>query len=236
MKKAVVYTAIFGKYDNLVTPKVKPDGFDFICFTDQDLQSDVWKIKKVLPIYKDNTRTARKYKILPHRYLPEYDISIWVDGNQNIVGNVSEMLDVYLINSNMAVYDHMSCWDKRDCIYKEADAIFQLGRKNMNRTPERGTKNFKDNPNIIKQQIEKYKSEGFPNDFGLIVSGVIFRKHNNPDIVKCMEDWWVELKYGSKRDQLSFNYCTWKNNTNFNWIRQDIRDDGYFLEVRHTKK
>jgi len=234
--KIAVYTSIIGKYDNLVTPKVKPDGFDFICFTDQDLQSDVWKIKKVLPIYKDNTRTARKYKILPHRYLPEYDISIWVDGNENIVGNVSEMLDVYLINSNMAVYDHMSCWDKRNCIYKEADAIFQLGRKNMDRTPERGTKNFKDNPNIIKQQIEKYKSEGFPKDFGLIVSGVIFRKHNNPDIVKCMEDWWVELKYGSKRDQLSFNYCTWKNNTNFNWIRQDIRDDGYFLEVRHTKK
>ena len=160
--------------------------------------------------------------------MPEYDISIWVDGNQTIVGNVSEMLDMYLINSNMAVYDHMSCWDKRDCIYKEADAIFALG--NIDNT------NWKDNPYIIKKQVEGYQIDGYPTNNGLIVSGVIFRKHNNSDIIKCMEDWWVELKHGSKRDQLSFNYCTWKNNTNFNWIRQDIRDDGYFLEVRHTKK
>jgi hypothetical protein len=27
-----------------------------------------------------------------------------------------------------------------------------------------------------------------------------------------MEDWWIELKYGSKRDQLSFPYVAWKNN------------------------
>ena len=49
-----------------------------------------------------------------------------------------------------------------------------------------------------------------------------------------MELWWEELKYGSKRDQLSFNYASWKTNTQFNWINQDIRDDGYVLEVKHS--
>ena len=32
--KKVIYTAIFGDYDNLVEPYYIPDGFDFICFTD----------------------------------------------------------------------------------------------------------------------------------------------------------------------------------------------------------
>jgi hypothetical protein len=50
-----------------------------------------------------------------------------------------------------------------------------------------------------------------------------------------MEHWWEELKRGSKRDQLSFNYSTWKTQTEFNWINQDIRNDGYVLEVKHNK-
>ena len=69
----------------------------------------------------------------------------------------------------MAVYNHMSCWDKRNCIYDEAKAIFYLGNKNNN---------WKDNPKIIENQINKYFKEGYPPNNGLIVSGVMFRKHN----------------------------------------------------------
>tara|TARA_B100001059_G_scaffold218680_1_gene239100 strand:- start:16203 stop:16895 length:693 start_codon:yes stop_codon:yes gene_type:complete len=228
MNKKVIYTSIIGKYDSLTEPKYIPKGYDFICFTDQDIDNpnSIWEIRKVLPLYKDNTRTARKYKILPHRFLPEYDLSIWVDGNEIIVGNVDKLQEEYLSNKNMAVYNHMSCWDKRNCIYDEAKAIFYLGNKNNN---------WKDNPKIIENQMNKYFKEGYPPNNGLIVSGVMFRKHNKKDIIDCMELWWEELKYGSKRDQLSFNYTSWKCGTSFNWINQDIRDDGYVLEVKHNK-
>jgi hypothetical protein len=43
-----------------------------------------------------------------------------------------------------------------------------------------------------------------------------------------MEDWWTEIKYGSRRDQLSFNYVAWKNNLKFNYIEGDSRDNKYF--------
>ena len=227
--RKVIYTAIIGNYDNLEEPQFIPEGYDFICFTDQKIQkpNSIWKIKQVLPLYKDNTRTARKYKILPHRFLPEYDISIWVDGNELVVGDVDKLQKRYLNDKNMAVYNHMSCWDKRDCIYQEAQAIFNLGNKDSN--------NWKDNPNTINKQINRYFEEGYPSNNGLIVSGVMFRKHNNKDIINAMEFWWKELKLGSKRDQLSFDYSMWKTNTLFNWINQDIRDDGYVLEVKHNK-
>ena len=223
--RVVVYTAIIGGYDTLTEPLVTPDGVDFICFTDRDIKSDVWEIRKVLPLYEDNTRTARKYKILPHRFLSQYDISIWVDGNETVVGDVNKLLEKFLTDKNMAVYNHMSCWDKRDCVYKEAHAIFDLGNNNNN---------WKDSPSIIQKQIKRYADDGYPLNNGLIVSGVVLRKHNEGDIIKCMERWWEELKYGSKRDQLSFNYSAWKCNTRFNWINQDIRNDGYVLEVKHN--
>ena len=227
--KKVIYTSIIGKYDELVEPKYVPKGYDFICFTDIDgiPQDTIWDIRKVIPLYEDNTRTARKYKILPHRFLPEYDISIWVDGNEIVVGDVDKMVDKYLTNNDMAVYNHMSCWDKRNCIYDEAKAIFSLGNADSN--------NWKDNPQIISNQMNRYIKDNYPPNNGLIVSGVMLRKHNSPQVIKCMEHWWKELKKGSKRDQLSFNYSTWKTQTEFNWIDQDIRNDGYVLEVKHNK-
>jgi len=225
--KKVIYTTIIGKYDILEEPSFIPKGYDFICFTDQKINkpNSIWKIRQVLPLYKDNTRTARKYKILPHRFLPEYDISIWTDGNELVVGDINKLQEKYLKDKNMAIYNHMSCWDKRDCVYEEAKAIFNLGNQNNN---------WKDDPSIITKQMERYVNEQYPPNNGLIVSGVMFRKHNKKDVINCMETWWTELKYGSRRDQLSFNYAAWKCNTQFNWINQDIRDDGYVLEVKHN--
>ena len=225
--KKVIYTTIIGKYDILEEPSFIPEGYDFICFTDQKINkpNSIWEIRQVLPLYEDNTRTARKYKILPHRFLPEYDISIWTDGNELVVGDINKLQEKYLKDKNMAIYNHMSCWDKRDCVYEEAKAIFNLGNQNNN---------WKDDPSIITKQMERYVNEQYPPNNGLIVSGVMFRKHNKKDVIDCMETWWTELKYGSRRDQLSFNYAAWKCNTQFNWINQDIRDDGYVLEVKHN--
>ena len=47
MNKNVIFTAIFGDYDHLEKPKFIPDGFDFICFTDTNIQSDFWDDRQV---------------------------------------------------------------------------------------------------------------------------------------------------------------------------------------------
>ena len=72
----------------------------------------------------------------------------------------------------------------------------------------------------------------------MIVSGVLIRRHNESDVIETMELWWEELKYNSKRDQLSFNYSAWKTNLKFNYIDGDIRDNKYFylLSHNHQKK
>jgi hypothetical protein len=217
MSKRIVYTSVFGEYDKIT--EQSSDGWDWKCFSEENSIS----------IYEDNNRNAKRFKVLPHRYLQDYEYSIFVDGNMTVKGNVDELVDKYLSDSNVAFFSHNNNkLDFRNCAYEEAQTIFNLGEKNSNISPERGILNYKDNPYIIQKQMEKYSMLGFPKDNGLITGMVILRRHNERDCIKTMEDWWKEIKYGSKRDQLSFNYCAWKNDLKFNYMEGDSRDNEYF--------
>jgi len=237
MNTKVIYTAIIGGYDDLIEPDYKPEGWDFVCFTDRDLKSDTWEIRKTLPLYTDNTRTARKHKLLPHRLFPNHEYSLWVDGNIKVRDDVNELLN-YLGDCNYATYDHsQNKLDSRDCIYEEANAILKFGEINLKRNPKKGMANYKDNPNLIKNQMNKYLTNKYPKNNGLVVQMEVLRRHNKQDIVDSMEDHWVELKYNSKREQLSFNYIAWKNKLKFSYIQGDSRDNKYFLNMgAHTGK
>ena len=148
----------------------------------------------------------------------------------SVIGNVNELIDKYLKDCNVAFFSHNNNHlDARNCPYDEAQTIFELGEQNMKRTPDRGILNYKDNPFVIEKQMNRYASLGFPKGKGLITGMVILRRHNEKDCIETMEDWWTEIKYNSKRDQLSFNYCAWKNNLKFNYMEGDSRDNEYFL-------
>ena len=82
--KVAVYTCITGGYDSLKDPLVVNKDVDYICFTDNArLNSNVWKIRSIPEELKmlSNVKKQRIVKICPHRYLPEYDVSVWIDGN-----------------------------------------------------------------------------------------------------------------------------------------------------------
>tara|TARA_B100000424_G_scaffold251328_1_gene226720 strand:+ start:2030 stop:2719 length:690 start_codon:yes stop_codon:yes gene_type:complete len=226
MSSNVVYTSIFGGYDDEVKQNL-PNGWDWKCFSE----------KNSLSIYEDNNRNAKRFKVLPHRYLKDYEYSIFVDGNMQVKGNIDELIDKYLKDANVAFFSHNNNHlDARNSAYEEAQTIFDLGEKNMKRTPERGILNYKDNPFVIQKQIEKYRLLRYPADNGLITGMVILRRHNEKDCIQAMEDWWTEIKYGSKRDQLSFNYVAWKNSLNFNYMGGDSRNNEYFYRDTNPHK
>ena len=223
--KIAIYTSIFGKYDVLHENQFQMKGVDYLCFTDEKLQSNTWNIIPSISIYEDPNRNAKKYKILPHRYLKEYDYSIWIDGNILVISDIRDLVK----KSNYQVFDHnKTILDPRDCIYQEYNAIMQLGQQSGN---------YKDNPQVMRKQVSRYLEEGYPQNNGLATNPILLRKHNDLDIMKTMEDWWVEIKYGSRRDQLSFNYVAWKNNFKFNYLEGDSRKNEYFLQTgRHKKR
>jgi len=229
--RIAVYTSIFGGYDNLIDDQLQMEGVDYICFTDRDIKSDTWEVRKSTPIYTDSNRNAKKYKVLPHRYLGEYDWSVWIDGNIKIHSDIRPLCS----GEPYKVYDHMKVFDARDCIYDEAETILNFGKINSERTPERGIKNWKDNPKLIVDQMNRYISEGYPKNNGLATNPIILRNHKDSAVIAVMEDWWSEIKYNSKRDQLSFNYIAWKNQFNFVYLQGDSRNNEYFLQTGKHK-
>lgn len=119
MSSSIVYTSIFGKYDNVKTQSL-PDGWDWKCFSEDNS----------LSLYTDNNRNAKRFKVLPHRYLQDYEYSIFIDGNMKVIGNVNELVDKYLKDCNVAFFSHNNNHlDARNCPYDEAQAIFDFGEK-----------------------------------------------------------------------------------------------------------
>ncbi len=230
--KVVIYTAIFGGYDELVEPDYIPEDCDFVCFTDSThFKSDVWNIRVTTPYYEEPVRNSRYYKTKPHVFFPDYEISLWIDGTINVKNDIHYLIKDYLSDANMACFNHnRTILDPHDCAYFSAQYILQLGEKNYKKYPEFGIKTYKDDPALIVSQMKKYRQEGFPEHFGHVISGIIFRRHNEQDCIDVMKTWWEEIKYHSHLCQLSLGYSFWKNNFKWNWLPGDIRS---FPDIVH---
>ena len=241
MNKKVIYTSVFGCSEennyHLHSPDVDLKGYDFVCFTDNpNFKSDIWDVRIVDKLYDDGARSAKRYKLLPHRFLKEYDVSIWIDIEVKITKDISDLVDGYLSKSNLAILNHELCGrtvtgnlNVRKCVYEEAKFIKWLGDNHPK-------KQYKDNIDIINSQVDRYKSDGYPENNGLARTTVIFRKHNEDDVVKQSELWWEEMKYGSRRDQIGFNYSAWKQDFNFDYIQEDIDDNEFFLYMKKWRQ
>ncbi|XKT75429.1 MAG: methyltransferase domain-containing protein [Patescibacteria group bacterium UBA2103] len=220
----LVYTAIFGKYDTLA-PAPSIPGVAFVCVTDSEkYKVSGWTMQYMEPQYEDVVRNARFVKVNPHIVFRHIPTSIWIDGNISVVGDVKEALEKYLADGvSMAVYDHGSTvGDARTSLFEEAGVLIASGKK--------------DDPEVMQKQIDRYKEEGYADDQGLISSMVMFRRHMDPVLQKGLSRWWEEIEGGSRRDQLSFNYAMWKEGVPFTYIKEDSRNNAYFVHVPHKKR
>lgn len=223
VNKKVIYTCITGDYEEICDPPYVCEDFDHVCFTDDpNAHSFVWKFRPIPNELKNlsKVKQQRCIKICPHKYLSEYDLSVWVDGSVDVIGDVNELIRNECQEPNKTIFigEHPS----RDCIYNEMDACF-LAKK--------------DTKENMLPQINRYKNENFPKHFGLVQSNIMIRKHNDPKCIEIMELWKKELINGSHRDQLSFNYCLWKcNSDTFKYLNKYIYNSKYFKWHFHKKK
>ena len=223
--KNVVYTCITGGYDNLLANIKVEQNFDYVCFTDDENLNGggIWEIRKMPEEVKNlsKVKQQRYVKINAHKVLPEYDLSLWVDGVVEIRGDINKFIKVECDTDDVVFIPQHP---QRKCIYREAEICKRMK---------------KDVAANIDPQMERYKKEGFPSDYGLVQTNIMLRKHNDPVCVKLMEDWWAELSVGSHRDQLSFNYALWKNNgEKFKYLPKTTYKSDYFnwLSTMHVKK
>ncbi len=178
----VIYTAIFGNYDDLKEPGIVSDGWKYICYTDQPFTSSVWEVVHTpVPAGIDPQRYARWFKIM---HWIDWEYSMWVDAAFHI--NV-DLNDWWARTFELP----FSCAKHplRTCVYREIASCIANNRGMADE--------------LLRQQ-EAYKKEGVPdhND-RIITSGVLMRK-NTPTCIQLCEKWWNEVAAHSVRDQVAF--------------------------------
>ena len=193
--KIAVYTCIVGHYDSLIEPAFIEPGIDYYVFTDMVCpENTCWKKIDITQFeeYEELTPTQlnRKIKMLPFVYLPDYDYTLYVDGNIKIMDAITPMIKE-MGNHALGVHYHRT----RDCIYHEIVNIAYLKKADMD---------------LVRQQIAAYKKQGFPRHNGLYENTILIRKHADKDMCLLMEAWWQEYVKYPTRDQLSLPYIIWQ--------------------------
>ena len=196
MNKIVIYTSLVGGYDTLPQPLVIYPDCDYLCFSNDfnEKKVGVWEIRKIPIVIKDNTRLSRFVKINPQSVLSDYQYSVWIDSNIQI-------LDEFLHDCILTAIDNHVLWGAvnhpdKDCIYTDARNCACGGNESFW---------------AIYNQCKFLKGEGYPEKNGLYENNLIFRNHNDKQIEDICVQWWdIYMKF-SKRDQLSLCYILWKN-------------------------
>lgn len=207
-----IFTAIFGQYDDLKEPTIVTPGWEYICFTDQHIESKTWKIihRPMLP--EGAQRTARFYKIMFHRHI-ETEESIWIDASFLINVNLNEWWKRF--HKPFTCIGH----PVRNCFYKEADIC--IIRK-------------ADSEYLLKKQKNVYRSIGVPEQGGLIASGILLR-FMNQEVISFCDLWYQQILNFSARDQLGFCLAAWQLPIHkvINW---DYRTEKEFIFSKHLHK
>jgi hypothetical protein len=191
--KYVVYTALFGAYDQLKDPLVVDEEACYICFTDnRELKSAVWEIVVIESNGLDPRKSARAVKMLPNLIFKALNMSLWVDAKCLILQQTRTLVDeLNSVNCNFACFPH----SVRKSVKSEALACLVRGY---------------DRPSKIMKQWLFYKSQGFKDTSHLVESTVLARKHNEPEVINFQMAWLQEVLRRSIRDQLSFNFVAYQ--------------------------
>lgn len=195
--KIAIYTSIIGHHAT-PSPTISIHGVDWICFNDEDLQSPGWE-RRGIRSFRSSDRfahprmTAKWVKMNPRMLLPEYDVTLWLDGSFTVVRpDILDRLLPCLNGSGFAAFKHPD----RNNIYDEAAASFHMAK-------------YAGEP--IMEQCAFYRSQGLPMQHGLWAGGALLRDNRSAAVERLNLDWMNENIRWSWQDQLSLPYVAWKN-------------------------
>jgi len=194
-------------YSALFTDKNKPsdtiqsfkrlNGWDYILFTNLDIVSDSWTVRKIDLPDPNFIISAKMIKWLSHEYLNEYDIVYWMDAYCALNNHKKEILEKALLkleNANVPLFikQHPS----RDCIYDEADACLEFKKIDT------------DTYTNVKKFLNEHK---VPRNYGLYETNSMLKMNKNKMIMEIGKELITVLKKLTYRDQLILTYILFKH-------------------------
>jgi hypothetical protein len=163
----------------------------FICLTDDpDLTSETWRIVRIDPLFaQDSVRSQRMLKLLPHRYLGDFERSLYIDNAVLLTAPPERLFAEYLPDAGFALPSHSYRATVRD-EFAEVTAT-QL-----------------DDGERIADQLASYQtSDPVALDERPYWTGLMLRVHGDARAREALELWAMHVLRFSRRDQLSANHA-----------------------------
>ena len=208
-----VYTAIFGDYDTLKAPLFIDTLVDYIVFTDAPhlVTPFPWQVRTVTAPHSNPGKASRFYFDQSCRALPEYKYTVMHGANALLNCEASYLLS-FLRGNDIAAFRH----PHRNNVYDEQKVIIQMGKDRAENTTA---------------QMQRYRSEGFPGT--TLTACTLLVRRNTPALRQFEDLWWEEVRNGSYRDQLSFDYCRWRLDMGVSYLPGTLFSTDYFKVGSH---
>tara|TARA_B100001027_G_scaffold72990_1_gene49829 strand:- start:961 stop:1848 length:888 start_codon:yes stop_codon:yes gene_type:complete len=202
IKDIVVYTVLMGDHEGLNDqPQIKFSKLKHFCITDdKNLRSNYWEmiyVEKLFP--KDAHRSQRNLKIRPHLIFKDYKFSFYIDNTivlmdktENFIEMIIKGKDINYEKPNIFIPYHSFRNDLLSEFYECAD----LRRDSKVRIYEQLNDYLEINSDYLKSKP--------------YWAGILFRNHNNKDLIKFSEIWFANICRYSKRDQLSLIHSSYQ--------------------------
>lgn len=211
--KTILYACTNLAYDQIFSPVVVTPGVEHVLFTDRKprfVRGWQWRPLPDATGALTPTLTNRYAKFFPHRIFPDAGITIYVDANTLLIGDLRPLIGEFVDSgADIGLFAHK----QRFNIFEE----FEFGLK-VGRIPARDAEKGR-------AQLQRYLEEGLARDHPFTENAIIFRRHGNPALEGAMDLWWEQLATYTKRDQLSLPYVLHKSD-----IKAKIWDWNYKFE------
>src|SRR5262245_18725940 len=203
-QRRVVYTCMFGYSEAFNDFAYERDAItDFICFTDDpELRSSFWNMRVISRGLLDPPRASKRIKHLPHRFLSNYGLSLYLDNTVRLQRSPAEIF-TKIDKAPIVCFRHP--W--RNCVYDEAEEILA---------------NKMDDARRIEDQMSFYRRVGYPARNGLTAGTVRLRRHMDERLIAASEMCFEQLLRFSMRDQLSFDVAAWLNGLTIDYFAGDL--------------
>lgn len=213
--RVALICANIGKFDPILKVEEQEYKCDIHYFTEATLP---------FPLPNLNDRLKSKYiKIQTHRFLPNYNAYIWIDGSVEVTNErfVKDIIDG-LQGHDIIVSLH----PERKNVYQEIEYILdsiEAGKEYL-------IKRYADQP--FEEEETFYKNKGLPQSYPLYVTR-FFARWNRSFINDAFNDWWNGCLEFANFDQTMFSYIAWKHGMQINELDYHKTVNEYLKVHKH---
>lgn len=214
--KIALITAITNNFDE---PKVIPEQtvpHIRLLFTEKEVPEQYRHL--------DSRTQALYFKQQMHRYAPEFDVWIWVDGKIQIdrTDFIQQCLDA-LGDNGLAILKH----GERNCVYEEINYIIKKTRAESPYFVSR----FANRLDVLNGDLKNLRDSNYPKNNGLHDCSVMVWR-NSPGNEFLQNEWWGQCSKYKRFDQSEIHYLAWFNGRKITPIELT---PGSFHLVKHNK-